>query len=485
MRTRLFLFAVLATVAGSAIISSCSKKAPPAPVISITTQPTAPDPFTEGEIPADTELTVVASVTQGAELTYQWYENTSESNTGGTALDGETGASYTIPTTLTAAGGPYYYYCVVSAEGATAKTSNAVTVTVNAASVPVISIDEQPTAPDPFTEGEIPADTKLTVVASATQGAVPTYQWYSNTSESNTGGTALSGATSASYTIPTTLTAAGGPYYYYCVVSAEGATAKSSNVVTVTVNAAPVPVISITTQPTAPDPFTEGEIPADTELTVVASVTEGAELTYQWYSNTSEDNTGGTALDGETGASYTIPTTLTEGTYYYYCIVSAEGATDVTSNVVTVTVEAVEGVTIAGIEWATRNVAAPGTFAELPSDYGPHYNFENAQTACPEGWRVPTKEELESLMASGSEWATLNDANGRRFGSGENTIFLPAAGFRDNNISAPNAPNTYGYIWSSIPNNTTGYFMDFSSTFVRMIDNGDFPDGFSVRCVRR
>jgi Synergist-CTERM protein sorting domain-containing protein len=54
-------------------------------------------------------------------------------------------------------------------------------------------------------------------------------------SNSNTGGTAISGATNAIFAIPMDLTTAGSPYYFYCVVSATGATPVNSNAASVTV----------------------------------------------------------------------------------------------------------------------------------------------------------------------------------------------------------------------------------------------------------
>lgn len=48
-------------------------------------------------------------------------------------------------------------------------------------------------------------------------GTALTYQWFSNTSASNTGGTLISGATSASFTPP--ITSPGVPVYYYAVIS--------------------------------------------------------------------------------------------------------------------------------------------------------------------------------------------------------------------------------------------------------------------------
>ena len=114
----------------------------------------------------------------------------------------------------------------------------------------------------------------------------------------------------------------------------DGAT---SSAFSLTIAAAPVPpVITITTQPAATTTVTEGEITGS--LTVAATVTQGATLSYQWYSNTANNNTGGATISGATSASYTIPTTLKAGAYYYFCEVKATGANSVRSNVATVTV---------------------------------------------------------------------------------------------------------------------------------------------------
>ncbi|MCL2010281.1 MAG: immune inhibitor A, partial [Synergistaceae bacterium] len=205
-------------------------------------------------------------------------------------------------------------------------------ITVSAAGVPVITINTHP-ANTAVTQGSISGS--LSVSASVTQGATLSYQWYSNTSNSFMGGTPISGATGASFAIPTTLTV--GTYYYFCEARASGgAVPVRSNVATVTVSASGVPVITITTHP-ANTNVTQGSITGS--LSVSASVTQGATLSYQWYSNTSNTSTGGTSISGATGASFTIPTTLTVGTYYYFCEVSATGgAVPVRSNVAAVTV---------------------------------------------------------------------------------------------------------------------------------------------------
>ena len=97
------------------------------------------------------------------------------------------------------------------------------------------------------------------------------------------------------------------------------------------------PVITITTQPAATTTVTAGSITGS--LTVAASVTEGATLSYQWYSNTQNSATGGTSVAGAASATFAIPTSHAPSTYYYFCEVSATGgATPVRSNVATVTV---------------------------------------------------------------------------------------------------------------------------------------------------
>ncbi|WP_425596603.1 major tail protein [Soehngenia longivitae] len=72
----------------------------------------------------------------------------------------------------------------------------------------------------------------LSVTATASSGTL-SYQWYSNSINSNVGGTPISGANLASYTTPTTNPA--GTYYYYCVVSV-GPNSVTSNVAAVTVS---------------------------------------------------------------------------------------------------------------------------------------------------------------------------------------------------------------------------------------------------------
>jgi len=61
-------------------------------------------------------------------------------------------------------------------------------------------------------------------------------------------------------------------------------------------------------------------VPAN-PLTVTARVNDGGTLTYQWYRNSDNANTGGTAISGAANAHYTPPTN-TVGTVYYYVVVT-------------------------------------------------------------------------------------------------------------------------------------------------------------------
>lgn len=61
--------------------------------------------------------------------------------------------------------------------------------------------------------------------------------------------------------------------------------------------------------------------------------------TYQWYSNTTEAIEGASAVSGATSATMALSAELTEGTYYYFCTITANVKT-LNSAIATVTVAA-------------------------------------------------------------------------------------------------------------------------------------------------
>jgi hypothetical protein len=164
----------------------------------------------------------------------------------------------------------------------------------------------------------VPA-TPLSVTAAVSDGGTLSYQWHSS---ATSGGpwTAISGATTASYT-PATATL--GTVYYYVKITnvnnaASGAktaaTDSSEAAITVVPVSAQAPVISVQPQNGA---YTVGATP--TALSVTAAVSDGGTLSYQWHrrvgSNAAEP------IAGETTTSYT-PSTAVAGTVYYYVVVT-------------------------------------------------------------------------------------------------------------------------------------------------------------------
>ena len=70
-------------------------------------------------------------------------------------------------------------------------------------------------------------------------------------------------------------------------------------------------------------------------------------------------------------------------------------------------------------------------FGNLGSETVP---VKTANDPCPNGWRVPTAEEFQSLALSGGyEWVILNGIAGCYVGNESQKLFLPAAGVRQYN----------------------------------------------------
>lgn len=106
---------------------------------------------------------------------------------------------------------------------------------------------------------------------------------------------------------------------------------------------------------------------------------------------------------------------------------------------------------------------------------------------CPEGWRVPTGNELNELYQNYSSWTKENGQTGYWF-SGTNSysakvpqIFLPAAGRRYFKDGVASSRGSMGYYWSSKTYDIYAYFLFFSAR--PDIMNDYRGSGYSVRCV--
>ena len=252
-------------------------------------------------------------------FTYTWYKATNTTETGTVVrTQANVTANQDTYTPATDAVGTAYYYVVVKSSCGDDKASQKAKITIQ--SLPAITTQ-------PATLSKPCKDSTLTLSIAHTGDGNRSVQWYRNTTNSNTGGTAISGETANTFTVPTGTV---GTTYYYAVVSSDtGCTPAVSSVAEVIVQSLP----AITTQPAALSKPCK-----DSTLTLSIAHTGDGNRSVQWYRNTTNSNTGGTAISGETANTFTVPTG-TVGTTYYYAVVSSDtGCTPAVSNVAEVVV---------------------------------------------------------------------------------------------------------------------------------------------------
>jgi hypothetical protein len=264
-------------------------------VPSITTQP-AGQTVTAGQTAS---FSVVATGT--APLSYQWRKNS-------VAVSGATFATYATPATTSSDNGAQFTVVVTNTAGSV--TSSAATLTVNPAPVPP-SITTQPV------NLTVTAGQTASFTVAATGTAPLSYQW-------NRNGTAISGATSSSYTTAATTSSDNGAQFAVAVSNSAGSV--TSNAATLTVNPAPVSP-SITSQP-ANQTVTAGQT-----ASFFVTATGTAPLSYQWSRNS-------VAISGATSASYTTPATTGSDNGAKFTVLVTNTAGSVTSSAATLTVTA-------------------------------------------------------------------------------------------------------------------------------------------------
>ncbi|TCL54980.1 GLUG motif-containing protein [Kineothrix alysoides] len=295
--------------------------AAPSAIISITEHPASITNAIAGSISG--MLSVVAEVTPSGSLSYQWYQNTTDSNSGGTAISGANSSSFTIPVTLSA--GTYYYFCEVRA-GTSSARSNAARVNVSAVA--------DTTAPVPGAVGTLQVAsnffsperilvswTKATDSVSSQTGLK--YYVYRSTANDisavqdceNNGTLQNYGGTSDTDSYSATWPGAGTTYYFNVVVQDEAGN-----------KAAYQPVlrngIAFAKQPKATT-LAAGYVSGSLSVAAVSAPEET--LSYQWYHTVNDGYGSPDVLSGETNASFTLPASLAAGDHYYFCKVSIKG----------------------------------------------------------------------------------------------------------------------------------------------------------------
>jgi uncharacterized protein (TIGR02145 family) len=172
-----------------------------------------------------------------------------------------------------------------------------------------------------------------------------------------------------------------------------------------------------------------------------------------------------------------------------------------------------EYATINGVKWATRNVAAPGTFSVTPESMGMLYQWnrrtaltatinsdtwdwsnaigatwESVNDPCPEGWRVPTLTELRALAKAPFTKTTQKGTDGLLIGIGSNQIFLPITGILMDNGNGgviDIGHGNKGAYWSNTQEGERAYLLYFSIPGVAgaMVYGDTEMKAMAIRCV--
>ena len=192
-----------------------------------------------------------------------------------------------------------------------------------------------PVVPVPPTITQQPADVTVTVgqtasfTVAATGDATITYQWQKN-------GTAIAGATAATYTTPATVLGDSGSTYR--AVATNGAGSATSNNATLTVTAS-APVLTITPQPAS----TTVAAGAAASFTVGGTCSSGT-LNIQWQRFI---GSAFTDIAGATSATYTIASAASsDNGAQFRAVLDCSGQTSTPSSVATLTVTSPTAITL-------------------------------------------------------------------------------------------------------------------------------------------
>jgi hypothetical protein len=106
-----------------------------------------------------------------------------------------------------------------------------------------------------------------------------------------------------------------------------------------------------------------------------------------------------------------------------------------------------------------------------------------------DGWQMPTPAQFEELFDSRyttRTWTTKNGVKGYEIRRNGNSIFLPAAGYRD--WTEHDGEGTYGHYWSRSLDTLVSYrasHLFFHSSMVDTNQGDNRFDGYNVRAVRK
>ena len=289
-------------------------------------------------------------------FTYQWYR-IAPGASAATAIAGATRSSYTTPAETVAANGSQFYANVTDACSNGLNSRDASLVVVDGNSPPTIIT--QPVGQT------VPVGETATFSVVAAGTPTLTYQWY-RIPAGSVAGTAVSGATSSTYTVPSTeTTTANDQDQYYVIVTNNYGQATSRDATLAVGNG-----ILITKQPA--NAYVTAGAPASFSVTAVSALT----LTYQWY-EAAPGSSSFAAIPGATSASYTQASTATTDSGSVFNVVVSNGSTaSVTSSSASLFVGPLQGVGNLCNGWNWLGNALPPTPAcsiqLTPGTYNQH-----------------------------------------------------------------------------------------------------------------
>jgi hypothetical protein len=281
-------------------------------------------------VTAGQAATFTVTATGTAPLSFQWYVN-------GTVIAGAVSNSYTIAVTTSSDNGSVYTVEVSNAAGTT--TSSPFVLTVN--TPPAITL--QPTSQT------VTAGQAATFTVTATGTAPLTYQW-------DQGGTAISGATGSSYTIPTTAIGNSGSVYTVLVTNMAGTVTSTAATLTV------APLVTPTSLTLTPITPVAGQVGTAYALPLVAA---GGTAPYTW-SVQSGALPAGLSFAANTGTISGTP--LTAGTSTFVIAVRDSGTpVQTASTTLSISIAAAPVTPGPGTTWYIRPDGGTRFSTDLPT----------------------------------------------------------------------------------------------------------------------
>ncbi len=257
------------------------------------------------------------------------------------------------------------------------------------------------------------------------------------------------------------------------------------------------------------------------------SVAGASPFSYQWYFNTTNNNTDGTPIQGATKAFYT-PSSTTVGTFYYYCEITDSSGTVIsnvsgahtvggcaagTFNLGTVSFASAttrtiigkgitqvwsDAVTATGCQKTAFNGGTSGAYKldcrSNPSYPGDLFSWclvmKYVSTLCPAPWRVPTRQDFIDLdKAFGG---TGENRNASSYVSFINTNYIGKWGAAYGGFAYAGALHNQGFnsrYWPQTEHTVdNGYYLYLTpSGDIYPQNNGHIyykASGFALRCVR-